>query len=151
MKHWVFYTDRFIPKASAGCALGFAPIILIRPSKRDDIGLLEHEKKHCEQWYRHPIMHGLTYTFDDQYRLLCEVEAYREQLKYAPGKEGRFVDFIVFGYQLKTDVARVRWLLERAPDLADMNDRVIDMAMLWGGSMVALAIGSSMAFGGVTF
>ena len=147
MKHWVFYTNRFIPKDSAGCALGFAPIILIRPAKRDDIGLLAHERKHCEQWYRHPIMHGTTYTLDAHYRLLCEVEAYKEQLKHAPDKLNRFVGFICEGYMLDVTESHVEWMMLNPVDVETMSDRTVDMAMMLIGITTFFTIVCQIIFG----
>jgi hypothetical protein len=52
----IFYTNFLIPSRFAGYTIG--PIILIRPSYRDDIGLLAHEKVHVRQfldprwWFR---------------------------------------------------------------------------------------------------
>ena len=75
-----FYTDRFIPKDSSGCARG--PVILIRPAYRDDIGLLEHEKVHRWQWIRTMGLHSFLYMLSKKYKLSVEVEAYRKQLEY---------------------------------------------------------------------
>ena len=80
----IFYTNLFIPKGSAGCVLTLLvfTVVLIRPEYRGDKGLLAHELMHVEQsWYNIiPAIHGLRYRFDKEYRLECEVEAYKEQL-----------------------------------------------------------------------
>jgi hypothetical protein len=77
-----FYTDRFIPANSAGCARG--PVIFIRPKYRDDIGLLRHEECHVGQWWHTLGLHSILYLVSKAYRLKAEVEAYREQLKHPP-------------------------------------------------------------------
>ena len=78
----IFYTNRFVPEGSAGCARG--PVILIRPEYRYDKGLLAHEQVHTYQWWRTLGLHSFLYLFSKRYRLKAEVEAYREQLKYRP-------------------------------------------------------------------
>ena len=55
----VFYTDKFIPDGSRGCAKG--PFIFIRPQCKEDEGLLAHEKEHVRQFWANPILHGLQY------------------------------------------------------------------------------------------
>lgn len=76
----VIFTNRFIPEQFAGYTVFcFA---LIRPEYREDLGLIEHEKTHVKQFWRLPFIHGLRYRFSKSYRLNCEVEAYKEQLKH---------------------------------------------------------------------
>ncbi len=43
-----FYTNKFEPKDFAGKTFG--PLILIRPSHKDDVGLHMHELYHVKQW-----------------------------------------------------------------------------------------------------
>lgn len=76
----VFYTDLIIPDRFEGYTIG--PVILIRPSHRDDKGLLEHERVHVRQFWRTLGLHALVYRFSRAYRLRCEVEAYRQQIKH---------------------------------------------------------------------
>ena len=106
------YTDRFIPEKFG--AVSFEPITLIRPKYKDDVGLHEHESMHAKQWLSlaaigpvcaaivylaqieqaqpyllavllvPSLFHGLLYKFLDKYRLICEVDAYKEQLKHYP-------------------------------------------------------------------
>lgn len=52
-----------------------------RPKYKDDIGLLNHELKHYEQWKKLNIIHILLYKYSDKYRYKCEIEAYKEQVK----------------------------------------------------------------------
>lgn len=95
----VFYTDRFIPSKFSGLAIG--PFILIRPSHKDNKGLLEHEKVHVRQFWRTAGMHGIIYKLSKQYRLKCEVEAYKEQMKYqTTDKRAVFAGFISTKYGL---------------------------------------------------
>ncbi len=75
-----FYTNKFIPSGSAGCARG--PCIFIRPDHRGDAGLLAHEQVHVSQWWRTLGLHSLLYLVSKKYRLAAEVEAYRKQLEY---------------------------------------------------------------------
>ena len=78
----VFYTLRFIPEKYAGVTLAF--LVLIRPSYREDAGLLAHEKTHVRQFWRTFGINMLRYYFSADYRLQAELEAYRMQLTYAP-------------------------------------------------------------------
>lgn len=88
----IFYTDRFVPDGSAGCARG--PAIFIRPQYKGDVGLLEHEKVHRWQWLRTLGIHSFLYLFFSEYRLAAEVEAYKEQARHYP--DDRLPLFAVF-------------------------------------------------------
>lgn len=84
--HILIYTDR-LPENSNGCANAF--IIRIRPSHKDDRGLLEHELIHVKQFWCHGLLiHSVLYRYNKRYRLKCEVEAYRKQLEYPHPKYG---------------------------------------------------------------
>ena len=78
----IFYTNRFIPTGSAGCARG--PVILIRPEYRYDKGLEAHERVHTYQWWHTLGLHSFLYLFSKRYRLRAEIGAYKEQLKWPP-------------------------------------------------------------------
>lgn len=45
-------------------------------------GQLEHELVHVRQFYRTLGLHGFLYEIVDAYRIACEFEAYRVQVKY---------------------------------------------------------------------
>ena len=114
----IFYTDRFVPEGSAGCVrVFFIPIIFIRPEYKDDAGLLAHEEMHVRQAWRFilPPIHALVYALDDRYRLACEVEAYREQLKhYSDWRGGLFAKFMSRDYGLSISEADALQLLEQS-------------------------------------
>lgn len=95
--HFVFYTNWFIPERFQATTYG--PFIFIRPTKKDDIGLLEHEKVHVRQFWSNPLF-GLEYFFSKEARLKYEAEAYREQLKYSPGREEVFAGILATRYTL---------------------------------------------------
>ena len=80
----VIYTDKFIRARLSGLVIAF--IILIRPSCRDNEGLLEHERVHVWQFWRTFGLHALFYLFSKSYRLEAELEAYKTQLTYEPAK-----------------------------------------------------------------
>jgi hypothetical protein len=64
--------------------------IRIRTKYRDsgDVGIVRHELEHVRQfWTRGLLIHPLRYRFSESYRLKCEVEAYKEQLKWFPAKD----------------------------------------------------------------
>jgi hypothetical protein len=95
----IFFTNRFIPKGFAGATRGL--LIFIRPTYRDDKGLLEHEKVHRRQWLRTLGLHSLLYLFVPDYKFRAEVEAYREQLKHYPDDRSQlFARYIANDYGL---------------------------------------------------
>ncbi len=100
----VIYTDR-IKTGFAGTTIG--PLVLIRPGRRADMGLLAHELTHVKQSYCGlMIFNGLLYWLDDQYRKMSEIEAYREQLRYSTSYEAdvmRFTGYICTKYRLEVD------------------------------------------------
>jgi len=77
----IIYTNK-LPANNAGCANAF--IIRIRPDKKGDRGLLEHEKCHVEQWWSTFGLHSVLYLISKKYRQGAEVCAYRAQLQYPP-------------------------------------------------------------------
>ena len=95
--HLTIYTD-LMPDRFSGYTLG--PIVLIRPSKRDDVGLLKHELVHVKQFWRSFGLFGIAYYLSKTKRFEYEAEAYREQLKYSPGREQLFARFLVNNYDL---------------------------------------------------
>lgn len=110
----VFYTNWLIPAKSAGCAR--LMFVFIRPEYRDDRGLLEHELMHVRQFYRSPLTHGIRYRLSQRYRLACEVEAYREQMKHADRDlSGLFGLFISRDYGLDVSLGEAQRLLRQQP------------------------------------
>lgn len=106
-----FYTDRFIPSISRGCARG--PLIFIRPQYKDDRGLLEHEKVHRKQWLRTIGIHPFLYLFSDKYKLRAEVEAFKEQAQwYADDRLPYFAKVIATKYELNVSEEDVLKLLK---------------------------------------
>ena len=97
MLHFTFYTNNFIPTRFAATTYGF--IVLVRPTYSNDAGLLAHELVHVGQFWKNPLF-GLAYKFSATARLKYEAEAYREQLKYSPGKEELFATFLCTNYSL---------------------------------------------------
>lgn len=95
----IFYTDRFVPEGSAGCARG--PLIFIRPACMHDMGLLEHERVHVRQWLRTVGLHSILYLVSKEYRLKTEVEAYRKQAQYyTDDRRPLFASYIANDYGL---------------------------------------------------
>ena len=105
----IFYTNRFIPERAAGCARG--PFIFIRPEYKNDIGLIEHEKVHVEQWYRTFGFHSLLYLISKKYRLKSEVEAYKKQLEYSPREADLYALFISTNYNINITKDEAKKLL----------------------------------------
>ena len=99
MVHFVFYTDRVIPKRFGGFTVG--PFIFIRPKYREDVGLLEHEKIHVWQFWKTWGFFVPLYAFSKMWRLWWEVEGYKEQLKhYGDDRSMVFAGFIALRYRI---------------------------------------------------
>lgn len=81
MWHRVIYTNALIPARYDAYSVG--PIILIREHQIRNRGLLEHECTHVRQFWRTLGLCGLLRLVSKRCRLRYEVEAYREQLKWA--------------------------------------------------------------------
>lgn len=85
MKNYlVFYTD-LIPQRFTGYTFAF--IILLRPSVKGDIALLEHEKVHVNQFWRTLGLNGIFYLFSKKKRMEYELEAYLKQLEFEKNKD----------------------------------------------------------------
>lgn len=99
------------------------PVIIVRPEKRNDAGLVAHELTHVAQWvalmllallvaflcppYAPEIagasigLHALAYLAIPAYREWAEVAAYRRQLRYYPDdRRDLFAGFISARYGL---------------------------------------------------
>jgi hypothetical protein len=97
--YFVFYTDRLVKSWAAGTTYG--PFVFIRPQYKNDIGLLEHELVHVNQFWRTLGLMELLYEFSAKYRFKYEVEAYKKQLNYYPDDRTRlFAQFLVDRYGL---------------------------------------------------
>ena len=105
----IFYTD-FMPARFSGYTIG--PIILIRPSRRGDAGLLEHEKVHVAQFWRSLGILPLLSLFIPSLRLKFEVEAYRKQLESNPTSAELYATFIATKYGLSISVTDALKLLQ---------------------------------------
>lgn len=105
----IIYTDRFIPKKHGAITLGF--IVLIRPKYKSDIGLIEHEKIHIEQWKRTFGLFWILYCFK-KWRLKYEVEAYKVQLKYSPNDIDLFSYYLSHNYRLSITQEEAKRLLQ---------------------------------------
>lgn len=108
---FVFYAEFGVPEGAAGCARG--PLVFIRPSHRDDRGILAHELCHVKQAFIGLfVAHALFYALVPKYRLWSEVEAYREQAKhYDDDRIPRFAKFIAEKYRLKISAEEAERLL----------------------------------------
>lgn len=104
------YTDK-LPDNVAGRTNGF--VIRIKPSYRDDAGLLAHELVHVKQWWVTLGLHSLLYLLSDRYKLWAEVQAYKEQAKhYADDRKPQFAGFISSNYGLDVTPEQALKLLE---------------------------------------
>jgi hypothetical protein len=112
MWYKVFYTNFSIPKKFAAMTRG--PFVLIRPDYKQDKGLLEHELIHVKQWWKNPLFHALRYKFSTKYRLQCELEAYKHQLKfYENDNIYLFASYIVNKYKVNSSLSEVVKLLQK--------------------------------------
>jgi len=99
-----------IPKRHQAATRG--PFIFVRPEYEDDKGLIEHEKVHRRQWLRTFGLHSLLYLFVEDYRLMAEVEAFREQAKHYPDdRKPKFAELLASNYRIDITVAEALKLL----------------------------------------
>jgi hypothetical protein len=129
------YTDD-MPAWMGGYARWF--YIAIRPKYKDDKGIHQHELEHVKQWWLTTIwaamvigilcwwqqaqfvyvalslaVYQLLYTAIPLFKLHCEVEAYKQQLKhYADDRVSLFGKFIADKYGLKITAEEAGKLLK---------------------------------------
>jgi len=74
------------------------PFIFVDPEFKDDLGLVQHEQVHVDQFFRTFGLHALLYRFNKAYRLKAEIEAYKVQLQCYPIDEceQRLDDYATF-------------------------------------------------------
>jgi hypothetical protein len=93
----VFYVDT-LPNGFGGMAHG--PIVCILKRLRGDEGIRQHELTHVRQWFWTLGLLPLLYLIP-QFKLGCEVQAYRVQLQYYPDdRSWQFAGFIATRYGL---------------------------------------------------
>lgn len=107
----IVYSDFLMPSWMDGRCLG--PIVQIRPSSRNDVGLVQHELVHQRQWKQNPILYPLRYWLSRRWRLRYELEAYREQLKHSPLDVDRFAYLLAGKYRLNISQQRAKDLLQK--------------------------------------
>ena len=108
------YTTRFLDGHKGMVKVFLIPFIFIHPDAKGDEGLLAHEQTHVRQAWRNifPPIFALRYQLDKGYRLRCEVEAFRVQLKHSPGSERHFAKYIAEKYDLDITQAEALELLK---------------------------------------
>ena len=105
-----FYVDS-LPPDVGGCANGF--VIRILKKYKDDYGIYKHELVHVKQWFFTFGIHSLLYLIFDWYRMISEIEAYREQLKHYPDDlTEMFAGFIARDYGLSVSKEEVIGMLK---------------------------------------
>ena len=78
----IFITNWLIPSKFAGYHI--ATLALVRPTHKDDEGLIQHELTHVKQNLRTLGVSGIRQLFDKNHKLNRECEAYAVQLQYVP-------------------------------------------------------------------
>jgi hypothetical protein len=101
----IVYTDK-LPKDWAD-GWSYGPLILIRPAHKENKGLHVHELFHSAQFWLTLGIHGILYQILPKYRYWSEIWAYRRQLKYSPGSEQRYAEFISTNYKLNVTIDQV--------------------------------------------
>lgn len=84
----------------------WAWFIKIKPEEKHDESLLAHALVHVSQFWRTSGLH-IFLRWNDSYRLKCEVEAYKVQLRYAPGNEMFFAERLatMYGFNISKEEA----------------------------------------------
>jgi hypothetical protein len=109
----VIYSAFGMPDRFAARTIGW--IIQIRPSHRDDTGLLAHEKHHVAQLRRQPLTFWLRYFLSKRARLAYEAEAYRVQLDHYPDRLDVLAAHLANSYGLGITRAQAREAILSAP------------------------------------
>jgi len=93
-------------------AVTYGPIIFIKPSKQNDVGLMKHELVHVKQFWRNPFF-GIGYKLSTEKRKMYEVEAYKEQLKWYPDdRTDTFAKLLSERYNLNITFEEAKALLK---------------------------------------
>ena len=117
----VIYTENLPFGVGGRCYYPWLPLIgtctiKILPKYKDDVGLLKHEMKHVEQYYRR-WDHAIKYMLDAEYRYQCELEAFTEQIREYNykwfEKAGWIYQGLLNSYRLKVTPERVEADLRR--------------------------------------
>jgi len=110
---FTFYTDKGLLEGAAGTARG--PLIFIRPNKKDDEGLYQHELTHVKQWFALlGFGFGIGYRFFPLFRLWAEVQAYKKQAEYyEDDRLHRFAILLATKYNLNITVGEALYLLRK--------------------------------------
>jgi hypothetical protein len=87
----IFWSNRMLKEWQGGVSYGF--FCVIRPIYRDrnDNGIVQHELRHCYQFYTRFPLHSILYSFNRKYRLRAEMEAYAIQLTVYGGGQKDFI------------------------------------------------------------
>lgn len=110
--HGVIRTSTLIPRGFDAVTLW--PFILVRPSARNDAGLIEHELVHyCEQAWCTPIWWA-RYLLSPAFRQAAEVRAYRRQIAIGGISLGAAAHYLATGYRLNLSYGRALSLLTEA-------------------------------------
>jgi len=115
----VIYTDNLNEGVGGNCSYGlFSTTIRIRPKYKSDMGILNHEATHSKQFGRLFWAHSILAKFSTKYRLLIEIQAYREQVKiYKYTKVSEYnwiVDALFLKYNLNMSRAAIKEYLDYA-------------------------------------
>jgi len=94
----IFYSDTRLKDWQDGATFG--PVVIIRPTYKNDLGLLAHELFHTKQWWLTLGTHPIWYNLVPKYRYWSEIWAYRRQLKSNPEYIDYYVDLIESHYGL---------------------------------------------------
>ncbi len=95
----VIYTERL---SKGVAALSISPcFVLVRESKRDDVGLIQHEFHHIKQFWKNPFT-PFIYLLSSSFRFKIEVEAYVVQNRFnATDRLPLYASFLAKNYRLK--------------------------------------------------
>ncbi len=85
----VYKSDMF--KGATAASKG--TVIYIKPEDKGNLPLLHHELTHCKQFWLSCGMSVFLYHYSDKFRLLYELEAFREGLKYEPDRKGARIEY----------------------------------------------------------
>jgi len=99
----LIFISNWMPKKFSGYHVGC--LVLIRPTHKEDEGLIQHELTHVKQNIRTLGWSGIKQIWNKNHKLNRECEAYAVQLQHVPANQyktihTRFVNYMYTKYNL---------------------------------------------------
>ena len=115
----ITWTNKMKAWKGGFCSYGFlSTTIEIRPKYKKDLGIRLHELTHARQFGRRLWLHTLLSMWSGKYRLLIELQAYRNQIReYRYTKKSQY-DWIVNALDAQYNTGVSKFYIEAYADYA---------------------------------